>query len=32
MNGIVYKATNKINSKSYVGQTIRFIKERKNKH
>ena len=29
---IIYKATNKINSMSYIGQTIRTLNERKNEH
>jgi len=29
---LIYKATNKINGKSYIGQTIFSLKERKGKH
>jgi group I intron endonuclease len=29
---VIYKATNKINGKSYVGQTIRTLNERKQSH
>jgi hypothetical protein len=30
--GIIYKATNKINGKSYIGQTIRSLRERVSRH
>lgn len=30
--GIVYKATNKINNKIYIGQTVRELETRKNEH
>ena len=30
--GVIYKATNKINGKSYIGQTIETLNERKAKH
>lgn len=32
MNGIVYKATNKINNKIYIGKTIQSLKRRKQIH
>jgi hypothetical protein len=32
MYGIIYKVTNKINNKVYIGQTIQTLTERKNKH
>lgn len=32
MKGIIYKATNKINGKSYIGQTIKKLSERKRGH
>jgi len=30
--GVIYKATNKINGKSYIGQTVKSLEKRKNKH
>ena len=30
--GIIYKVTNKINGKIYIGQTIRTLKQRKECH
>lgn len=30
--GIIYKATNKINGKYYIGKTIQTLEQRKNKH
>lgn len=32
MNGIIYKVTNKVNGKIYIGQTIRNISERMGEH
>ena len=32
MYGIIYKVTNKINNKIYIGQTIQTLSERRNKH
>jgi group I intron endonuclease len=32
INGIIYKATNKINGKVYIGQTIKLLKNRKYSH
>lgn len=31
-HGIIYKAINKINNKTYIGQTIRTLEERKKEH
>ena len=31
-SGIIYKATNQINKKSYIGSTIRTLNERKSEH
>jgi hypothetical protein len=30
--GIIYKATNKVNGKSYIGQTTKSLKHRINNH
>ena len=32
MYGIIYKVTNKINNKVYIGQTIQTLSQRRNKH
>lgn len=32
MYGIIYKVTNQLNNKVYIGQTIQTLSERKNKH
>jgi group I intron endonuclease len=32
MNGIIYKATNRINGKSYIGYTTKSLKRRKSSH